>query len=318
LIINLMNGNKSKLIKIFFFSLVAVIFFEGASFTFENKIVLKINNEAITTVDIYNEMKYLKTLNKKLNNLNDNEIISLAKNSLIREKVKEIELLKYPKVDVNKEYLESIVKNIYKNLGLKNKEEFINYLNEYSIDINDVEKKLTNEALWNQLIFEKFHKKIIINKENIKKEIETVKKFTVSYNLNEILYFVKKKGDQKKIFEEIKESIKNNGFENTASLFSESENSKTGGKIGWINEGSINKKILNELIKLKIGEYTAPIQTPAGFLILNLVNKKKIERTYNMAEELSIRIKNLQNQQLNQYSNIYFNKIKKDIRISEK
>ena len=108
-----------------------------------------------------------------------------------------------------------------------------------------------------------------------------------------------------------------NGFENTASIFSISNSSKTGGNIGWVNEGSINKEILKELKKLKKGEYTNPIQTPSGFLILYLVNKKEIEQSYNIDEELSSRVKNIQNQQLNQYSNIYFNKIKKDIKISE-
>ena len=168
------------------------------------------------------------------------------------------------------------------------------------------------------MIFEKYHAKIKINKDNIKKEIESNKKFSISYNLNEILYSVKKKEDKDKIFLKIKESIKINGFENTASLFSISDSSKTGGKIGWINEGSINKEILKELIKLNKGEYSNPIQTPAGFLILNIVDKKKIEQSYNIEEELSLRVKNLQNQQLNQFSNIYFNKIRRDIKISEK
>ena len=67
-----------------------------------------------------------------------------------------------------------------------------------------------------------------------------------------------------------------------------------------------------------MGEYTAPIQTPAGFLILSIVDKKETEQNFDINKELSLRIKNLQNQQLNQYSNIYFNKIKKDIKISEK
>ena len=129
---------------------------------------------------------------------------------------------------------------------------------------------------------------------------------------------LKKKDEQEKIFLEIQESIKLNGFENTASLFSVSESSKTGGKIGWINEGSINKEILKRLVKLEVGEYTQPIQTPAGFLVLNLVDKKKREQVFNIDEELSLRVKNLQNQQLNQFSNIYFNKIKKDIKINEK
>ena len=300
--------------------LILFIFFlsNKNSLAIENKIILKVNNEIITSVDVFNEAKYLKTLNKNLKNISDKEIIKLAKNSLLREKIKIIELSKYPDVRVNKEYLENIIKTIYTNLGLINKKQFLNYLSKYNIDIKVVEQKLSNEALWNQLIFEKFKDKIKINKEKIKKEIVSLKKYSTTYNLNEILYNVKKKDEQEKIFLEIQESIKLNGFENTASLFSVSESSKTGGKIGWINEGSINKEILKRLVKLEVGEFTQPIQTPAGFLILNLVDKKKREQVFNIDEELSLRVKNLQNQQLNQFSNIYFNKIKKDIKINEK
>ena len=299
--------------------LILFIFFlsNKNSLAIENKIILKVNNEIITSVDVFNEAKYLKTLNKNLKNISDKEIIKLAKNSLLREKIKIIELSKYPEVSVNKEYLENIIKTIYTNLGLINKKQFLNYLSKYNIDIKVVEQKLSNEALWNQLIFEKFKDKIKINKDKIKKEIVSLKKYSTTYNLNEILYNVKKKDEQEKIFLEIQESIKLNGFENTASLFSVSESSKTGGKIGWINEGSINKEILKRLVKLEVGEFTQPIQTPAGFLVLNLVDKKKREQVFNIDEELSLRVKNLQNQQLNQFSNIYFNKIKINNYINE-
>ena len=309
------SPNRQKIILIF--SIFSLIFLKNISNAIENKIILKVNKEIITSVDVFNEAKYLKTLNKNLINIDNKEIINIAKTSLLREKVKEIEILRYPDIEVSREYLDSIIRSIYLNLGLKNKQEFINYLEINNIDLNIVEKKLSNEAMWNQLIFNKFHKKIKIDIENIKKEIEINKMFSFSYNLNEILYVVEKKEDRDKIFSKIKESVKINGFENTASIFSISDSSKTGGKIGWVNEGSINKEILKELKKLNKGEYTNPIQTPSGFLILKLANKKKIEQSYNMDEELSSRIKNIQNQQLNQYSNIYFNKIKKDIKISE-
>lgn len=306
---------RQKIILIFL--VFSLIFLKKISYAIENKIILKVNKEIITSVDVFNEARYLKTLNKNLINIDNKEIINIAKTSLLREKVKEIEILRYPDIEVSREYLDSIIRSIYLNLGLKNKQEFINYLEINNIDLNIVEKKLSNEAMWNQLIFKKFHKKIKIDIENIKKEIETDKKFSISYNLNEILYVVEKREDRDRIFLKIQESVKMNGFENTASIFSISNSSKTGGNIGWVNEGSINKEILKELKKLKKGEYTNPIQTPSGFLILYLVNKKEIEQSYNIDEELSSRVKNIQNQQLNQYSNIYFNKIKKDIKISE-
>ena len=108
------------------------------------------------------------------------------------------------------------------------------------------------------------------------------------------------------------------GFENTAALYSSSQSSKNGGNLGWINESSINKKILENISNLKIGEYTSPILIPGGFLIINIKDKKKIEKEIDLDKELAIRIRSLQNQQLNQFSNIFFNKIKKDISINEK
>ena len=263
---------RQKIILIFL--VFSLIFLKKISYAIENKIILKVNKEIITSVDVFNEARYLKTLNKNLINIDNKEIINIAKTSLVREKVKEIEILRYPDIEVSREYLDSIIRSIYLNLGLKNKQEFINYLEINNIDLNIVEKKLSNEAMWNQLIFKKFHKKIKIDIENIKKEIETDKKFSISYNLNEILYNVEKREDRDRIFLKIQESVKMNGFENTASIFSISNSSKTGGNIGWVNEGSINKEILKELKKLKKGEYTNPIQTPSvSYIILGKQKK---------------------------------------------
>ena len=120
------------------------------------------------------------------------------------------------------------------------------------------------------------------------------------------------------IFKKIEKSIEENGFENTASIFSVSDSAKTGGNIGWIDEATINKNLLLKLSKLQIGEFTKPIIVPGGFLILKVSNKKKIEKEIDIEKEVFLRVNALQNEQLNQYSNIYFNKIKKNITIYEK
>ena len=43
----------------------------------ENKILFKIDNEIITTVDIYEEIKFLKIFNPEINNLSEDEIIAI-------------------------------------------------------------------------------------------------------------------------------------------------------------------------------------------------------------------------------------------------
>ena len=73
-----------------------------------------------------------------------------------------------------------------------------------------------------------------------------------------------------------------------------------------------------EIKNLNDGEYTNPIQIPGGFLVLSVKEKKTLEQKTDVEAEFLLKVKALTNQQLNQYSNIYFNKIKKNIKIYEK
>ena len=129
---------KINTLKILFVLFITCFF--NNSYSFENRIVLKIDNEIITEFDIHNEMNYLKALNRNLSNLEKNKIYEISKNSLIREKIKELEISKLQKTKIKKEYLEEIIKKIYVNIGLENKEEFIKYIQNFNIDINDIEK----------------------------------------------------------------------------------------------------------------------------------------------------------------------------------
>ena len=156
-----------------------------------------------------------------------------------------------------------------------------------------------------------------VNEDKIRKEIQQNNKEILSYWLFEIIYNSEKKSIANEIFQEIEKSINENGFENTASIFSISESSKTGGQIGWVEETSISNEILREISKLEVGKYTNPIQIPGGFLILHIKDKKKIKKKIDIEKEVALKIRNLQNQQLNQFSNIFFNKIRKDIIINE-
>ena len=313
-----MRIKLQKFIKYNFLILLFSSFLYSQINAIENKIILNIDNNIVTTVDIENEAKYLKVLNPKLNNLEKNTIFEVAKNSLVKENIKMIEISKYQLRNLDEKYLENIMRNIYEGIGMKSMKEFLDYISNYNIDINTINKKLEIEAKWNQLIYQKFHSKLKIDKKKIKDEIKLNKKFTNSYLLYEILFNAKKNDEAKNKYSKILKSIEKNGFENTASIFSLSESGKTGGQLGWINERSLSKKILIEISKIKKNEITKPILIPGGFLILYIKDIKKVEKKIDIDKEFTLRVRYLQNQQLNQYSNIYFNKITKDIEINEK
>ena len=289
--------------------------------SYENRIILKIDKEIVTSLDIKNEARYLSALNPKIMELDEDKIFDISKNSIIRENIKKIEILKNTKdIEVNNDFLEKIIESRFKSLGLNSKDEFIKYLEKFGTKIDTVAQKIAIEAMWNQLIFFKFSKNVKINKEKLKKDIEKNKNLTETrqFLLKEILFNIEENSNFDERYEQIKKSISETGFENAASIYSISDTAKVGGLLGWIDENSFNSKIKSALIGLKLNEYSKPIIITGGFLILQISDIKIIKKKLDIDKELEKIINAETNRQLNQFSNIYFNKIKKEVSINEK
>lgn len=282
-----------------------------------NKIELIINNEIITSIDIENEIKYLGALNPSILKLEKSKLLDIAKDSLVKQIIKKNEILKNTNsIEIDKKVLDILLKNIYSNLEIDTKQQFLDYLKNQNIEIDTIYKKISIESLWNQLIYLKYSSKVKIDKQNLENEINLKKNQNV-YLLYEIIYNVKDTSQKEIKYKQILDSIKTNGFENTALIFSISDSSKVGGKVGWINESSINPKIKNDLEGLDIGAISKPISIPGGFIILKIAEIKKKEISINYEEELSNLIKQKTNFQLNQYSNIYYYKIRQNAKIKK-
>ena len=287
------------------------------SYAVENKIIVRINNEIVTSLDILNEINYLKLLNPQIQELNNEKLFEISKNSLIREKIKKIYLLKLiDEIRIEEKYLDNLIKNIYSQKNIKTLQDYKLYLKNNNLNYHYLKNKITIESLWNEMIFQKFNSKVKINKDQIKKEI--LNNPEEKLLLSEILVAKSKDAEMKIKFNQIQEDIQKVGFGNAASLHSISETASKGGRIGWIDKNSLNKLLANKLSKLSIGDYTDPILTPSGYLIVKLENRKDNEETEENIEkkiERLVRIKT--NHQLNQFSNIYLNKLTKDVVINE-
>ena len=281
----------------------------------ETKIIHNIQNEIITNIDIKNEFKYLVALNNSLSELDKEKILNISNESIIREKIKKIEISKnFKELKLNEDYSALLIKNIYSRLNIKSLSEFKMYLKDYGLVIDDINKKITIDGLWNELIIKKYGSKVTINKVKIRKKIlENRKLKSKEYQLSEIIFEITSKEEIKKKYNKIVKSIKEIGFKNSAAIFSISDSAKIGGDIGWINENSLNKEIKKDINSLQIGEITRPIILPNGLLILKLINTKNIKTTIDIENELKKAINYERNRQLNQYSKIYFNKIKKNL-----
>ena len=304
--------------KILVYSIAIILTFISNSIGLENKILIKIENQIITSLDVINEYKYLVTLNPNIKNSNKEEIIKLSKRSIIQERIKKIEIEKnFENPKVPEKFLEQIMKNIYSRIGLTSIDDFKKYLIDNEIDYKNVKRKLEIEALWNELIIIKFSSRVKINEKDLRNKINKNNKFLKSYLMSEIAFDVLNSKDLENKFAEISNVINNKGFDFAALKYSTSPTSNFGGKLDWINENSLNKNIKKAIVDLEINDFTKPIAVPGGFLILHTNNNKKDVIEINIENELKRLINFEKGNQLNQYSKIYFNKIKKNLQIDE-
>ena len=303
--------------KIIFLILFFLIFFINKTFSKENKIILKLNNEIITTVDIINEIKFLSVMNKEFKNIEKNKKIEIAKNSLIKQKIKFIEISKYKKnINIEDGIFENIIKNYLKNLNIDSIKNFELFFEKENLNIEFVREKINVDTHWNQLIYRKFSKNVKINKAEIKKNLKNKKKQR-EYLLSEIVFAVDNDENLKEKLKLIKKVINEKNFSEAALNYSTSDSANNGGKLGWIKEEILNNKIKNEIIMTKIGKFTKPIVIPGGFLILNIENIREIEKNIDVEKEIRNIIQQKTNDQLNRFSNIYINKLKKNIQFNE-
>ena len=309
-----------KVSVLIFFKIPLIIFLLINFSNADNEITieLQIANEIITNIDFAKEQRYLVALNNNLKNLPKNQFEELAKDSLIREKIKKNELLKFYNFNKIDKFTDEVLKEFYEKLNFTNQNEFELYLKDYNLKISDIKNKLKIETLWNELIFKKFNNQIKINTENIKKKIKSQKNIITEYNLSEILFELKSDEKVNSKYNLIIKNIEKTGFKNNANIFSLSDTSKFGGEIGWISQTHLNESLLKEIELLNINEISKPIQTSSGYLIIKLNDKRKKELKFDKEKLYNRMIVEEKNRQLNQFSLIYFKKIKQNIFISEK
>ena len=310
--------NKHKIILI----LILIMIFNHKVFSKEKFfIIYNVNDKIITNTDVKKEAKYLISLNSQLKNLDEEDIFDISKESILKENIKKIELLKYINLDLNTKNLviDEYVKNFYLRLKLNNIIEFEEYLKSNGLNINYLKKKILIEISWNELIYNRYKNQIKVDEKKLMQEIKSNKN-----TINEKVYFLSEivfeKNNQENLdikIENIKKSIKEIGFKNSANIYSVSNSAKFGGEVGWIEEKQLSNIILKKLSNLDVGQYSKPIQLANTFTILKINEIKFKKKIIDYDQELKNKIEFETNKQLEQFSKIYYNKIKINTNINE-
>ena len=236
----------------------------------------------------------------------------------MRHEIKKIEVLKnFDNFQITDEnYLNTMIKNNYEKLGFNNLTDFRENLKKNEVNFVKLKEKLEINLLWNQIIYSKYFDKVVLNEKKLKDQINNKKNLSKTFNLNEIIYQAENLADIDKVYNIIKTDIAKLGFRNAAIKHSLSDTSSDGGNIGWVDENALNEEILDELETMPLRSITKPIRISGGFLILQKLEEKEIIKNFNADDELKKLMKSEAEQQLNNFSNVYFNKVKNDLQIN--
>ena len=306
---------KRTLILVLFFFFINNLSFSKIDF----QIIMKINNQIVTTFDLEKESNYLLALNPKLKDLSKNDLLEIAKKSITKEMIRKSEITKYKDLNLQNSQISNILNNIIQNLGFSNQSEFEIYLRDFNISINDLKEKIEIENEWKNLIYAKYSNSIKIDKVMLTNKIDNLdkEKFSVEYNLSEIVFEKKQNISLEEYSKKIYESIEINGFENTANLYSISDSSKVGGKIGWVKKNDLSSEVNSKLKNVKINSHSSLIEINNNYLILKINDMKEIPIEIDKQKELDKMIMIETSKQLDKFSNILYNKIKLNSVISE-
>ena len=281
-----------------------------------NSIVITVGNLPITYLDLVKEMRLIAIVsNNKIENSNKEQIKNIAAKSLIKRKIKEIEIEKYSIKNFNKNDLKKLISQTSINLGT-NEDGLKKIMNLNNLDFKYLEHKYEVDLKWNSLIFELYKNKVVLNMGEVEEILNNTVKNTVSrkdFLLSEIEINLPN-NEMQLVIKKIMGNIEMEGFENTAKKYSISQTAERGGSLGWINEKKLSGKILENIKNLKTNEVGKPIILENSIVFLKKMGEKVYEKDVKKLKDNIIKIE--KEKKLKMFSNSHYSNLERVTQIN--
>ena len=281
-----------------------------------NSIVITVGNLPITYLDLVKEMRLIAIVsNNKIENSNKEQIKNIAAKSLIKRKIKEIEIEKYSIKNYNKNDLKKLISQTSINLGT-NEDGLKKIMNLNNLDFKYLEHKYEVDLKWNSLIFELYKNKVVLNMGEVEEILNNTVKNTVSrkdFLLSEIEINLPN-NEMQLVIKKIMGNIEMEGFENTAKKYSISQTAESGGSLGWMNEKKLSRKILENIKDLKTNEVGKPIILENSIVFLKKMGEKVYEKDVKKLKDNIIKIE--KEKKLKMFSNSHYSNLERVTQIN--
>lgn len=252
-----------------------------------DKIVAIVGDEAITESDVKGRIVFMMQQNPSLK-LDDPKLYNQILNSVIDEKLI-IAKAKEDSVIVTDEEVEQrwqlFLEQSIAQVGSEQRLEQV-----YGMSIpkmkNEFSEEIRNKILSQKLMDQEFSKIDVTNndvnefynklKDSLPEVPETISLFRIVKNVK---MKIQKKEEIYKFALKIRDSIISSGkYEDFALRYSDDKaTASEGGDLGWIQKGKFLPELEKVGFNLVVGEISLPIETPLGFHILKIRDKRKDE-----------------------------------------
>tara|TARA_B100000029_G_scaffold390072_1_gene386777 strand:- start:268 stop:1200 length:933 start_codon:yes stop_codon:yes gene_type:complete len=306
---------KKKKIRSFIVIFFLIFITSKVHAAINNSVIIAVGNLPITYLDLVKEMKIISIIsNNKIDDSNREQIKGIAVKTLVKRKIKEIEINKHNIKDYNKNDLEKLIIKTSMNIGT-DKEGLKNIMRINNLSFEEIRKRFQVDLKWNSLIFQLYKNKVSLNMSEIENKInaELNNMETSRLVLLSEIEINRPEENDKIVVNKVIENIKIEGFENTAKKFSISKSSEFGGNIGWLNEKKLSKEIYDSIKNLKTNELSKPIYLKETILIIKKMDEKILEKNI---EKIKTRIVQMEKEKkLEMFSNSHFSNLERTTQI---
>jgi len=306
-----------KIKKIFIIITTFLILEKNVNAEIKDFLYMTVGNEPVTQSDVINEIKIILVLTKQgYSESKRDKLQEQAVKSIVERSIKEIEIKKYNFLQYDQDELNKRLMILSQELGV-DLETLKNICESNELDFSLIENHLKIELYWNSLIYLLYKDRILINEDDINNELKLSlnKKDSYEYLISEIVTPLVSEDMLEEEIKNLKDKIKNEGFENVAKNLSISKSSLNGGNLGWLSEKTISEKLKSVIFNTSLGEVAEPIIMSDGIVFFKIIDKRKIKPKKNLEEIKKDLIYSKKLEILNMYSVSHYNNLKKTISI---
>lgn len=265
-----------------------------------NFVIARVNSKVITYLELMDRYHFV-LLASKINakSIQDKKMIL----NQIMDKMIDEELIRQEAANMKIEVTADEIQTAIDDVALqqrKNAAQFKLSLSQKNISVINYVRQIEADIMWSKIIADTLRPKVKITDAEIQEFFEQQKLNTNITKLFIAEVFIPNGEKSAEISAKLVSELRSGAdFRSIVKQFSrDSLSVENNGEIGWVSQKDLDKKIYDEVSKLKKGEYSNPILLADGYYIYKLLNTKfenKIEdQDLNVARN-NIFMKKLQN-----------------------